>query len=560
MGHGEAAGDKGIVLLRSIRRESRRLRSDERGAVAIVLAITISVVLFMAAIAVDDSRWTSEWMQDQYALDAALLAASDTLGLPEEEAQARARAEAYYLANRPDGSALDLVELKLNSEEGVVEGSTRFDWKATLLRAFGYEQMSLGSKSRVVRGGTAEIALVLDNSGSMAGSYIEDLKTAASDLVNVVFAGAETADQTSVSVIPFAGSVNIGPQYRGSGWIDSEGAAPLDAENAVDERSRFQLFDDLGVAWAGCVEVRAEPYATSDTTPDAETPATLFTPMFAPDEPDDSNDAGKSYANSYLVDDGGTCPKQECTCPERRSNGACKSSPGWVLTPISAAEAQAATCKYKGEQVGYASASPDNCRRARPSGAGPNAYCTTRPLLPLTSEKTDVLAAISAMGANGMTNIAEGVGWGWRTLSPSLPFAEGRSYHDAENKKILIVMTDGENTYTATSDHNRSRYGALGYAKPYRTPDAGRLGNSYSNSGFLSVMNARTRAVCSNAKAQGIKVYTVAFRLESNPTTLSLLRECASETRDAYVASDGQALIDVFRNIGREISSLRISN
>lgn len=557
-GHVALRGRRSIG--RRVARLARRFERDERGAVAVVLAITLSVVLFMAAIAVDDTRFTSEWMKDQNSLDAALLAASDTLGLPEEEAKARARAEAYYLANRPSGQAADLTDLVLDAEAGSVQGSTSFNWRSTLLHAFGIEYAKLGSNARVVRGGTAEVALVLDNSGSMAGTYIEDLRTAATNLVNVVFAGAEANDQMSVAVVPFAGSVNVGPGMKESGWIDTEGAAPLDAENAVDERTRFQLFDDLGEPWRGCVEVRAAPYDTTDTPPDAGTPATLFTPMFAPDEPDPVNADGKSYANNYLVDDGGTCARQECTCPERRDNGKCKSNPGWVLTPITASAAQAATCKYKGEQIGYASAPPDNCRRASLGGGGPNAYCTTQALLPLTTAKADILSAIQAMGANGMTNIAEGIAWGWRALSPSLPFTQGRDYDDTENKKILIVMTDGENTYTATSNHNASRYGALGYAKPYRTPDAGRLGSTYTSGGYLSQMNARTRAVCANAKAKGIKIYTVAFRLENNAATQALLRECASEASDAYAASDGQALIETFKIIGRDIAKLRLAS
>ena len=37
--------------------------------------------------------------------------------------------------------------------------------------------------------------------------------------------------------------------------------------------------------------------------------------------------------------------------------------------------------------------------------------------------------------------------WGWRVLSPTAPFTEGRAYTANDNKKILVLMTDGENTY-----------------------------------------------------------------------------------------------------------------
>ena len=38
-----------------------------------------------------------------------------------------------------------------------------------------------------IAGGTFEVALVLDNSGSMSGSRISDLKTATKNLTNILF-------------------------------------------------------------------------------------------------------------------------------------------------------------------------------------------------------------------------------------------------------------------------------------------------------------------------------------------------------------------------------------
>lgn len=556
-------GHKGRNGLRhtksALRRQFVRFGREEDGAVAVLLGIMIIIILMIAAMAIDQLRFTSESMQDQHALDAAMLAASDAIGHPDQDAEAKARALAFYKANRPDGSVKDLAEMTVDGAAGTVVGTTRFDWKATLLRAFGLEQVKLGGQARVVRGGTAEIALVLDNSGSMAGTYIDDLKKAATSLVNTVYYGVDGEGKISVSVVPFAGSVNVGAGYRGASWIDNDGVSSISKENAIDQRTRFQLFDDLSTAWGGCVEMRASPHDVSDAAADAGNPDTLFVPMFAPDEPDDGNDGGASYANNYITDDGGDCPKQACVCSQYRSPGKCKSSPGWVLTPLTPAAAQARTCKYRGQQPGIAASSSDKCSRGTLRGAGPNAYCTTKPILSLAIRKADVLDTISGMIANGMTNIGEGLAWGWRTLSPSEPFTQGRSYNDADNNKIIILMTDGQNTYTATSDHNKSRYGALGYARPYQSPSSGRLGTTYTSTSYTSLMTSRTRQVCEGAKAAGIKIYTVAFRLESDPATQSLLRDCATEPRDAFVASNGAALIESFQNIAREIAKLRIA-
>lgn len=548
----------GATAMGRLRSRCVDFASDQQGAVSVLFGIMFIVILMFAAFAIDHSRFTSESIQDQHALDAAILAASDVIGQEDQDTLALDRARAFYKANRPDGSDLDLDQVRILPQEGSLEGNTKFDWKTTLLQAFGFEKVRLGTAARVARGGTAEVALVLDNSGSMAGSYIADLKSAAESLINTVYYGVDGEGQIAVSVVPFAGSVNVGAANRGAAWLDNDGISSVARENADVPRTRFQLFDDLGVTWAGCVETRPAPYDASDALPDPSQPDTLFVPMFAPDEPDSVNSNGSSYSNNYIADDGGTCPKLECTCQRWRSPGRCASN-GWQLTPIAPAAAQARTCKYAGAQVGYG-ATADKCSRGNYNGAGPNAYCTTTALLPLSITKAEALSAIQSMQANGMTNIGEGLAWGWRTLSPAPPYSQGRSYDDYHNDKIIILMTDGQNTYTHSTNHNRSAFGAAGYAKPFAHPQNGRIGTNYSSSAYTAELTERTRAVCAGAKAAGIKIYTIAFRLENDPATQALLQECATDNKHAFAASNGAVLIDSFQNIAREIARLRLTN
>jgi hypothetical protein len=340
-----------------------------------------------------------------------------------------------------------------------------------------------------------------------------------------------------IGVVPFAGSVNVGAQHRDSGWIDTEGLSPVHHENFAEPRSRLALFDQLGTPWRGCVEARPAPYDVTDAPGSSANPATLFVPMLAPDEPDSGNADGATYPNNYLNDFGGSCPVPEQICVKKNKSGACTEYGPAPLTPTIA---QARMCKYEG-------VSP-------PSGLGPNYNCTSAPLLDLTTYKEDVVSAINGMVANGFTNIGEGLMWGWRLLSPGAPFTQGRSWNDLHNQKVIVLMTDGENTYTRyANNHNWTFYGAFGYAAK------GRLGATNSASAVVNQMNAKTRAACTNAKANGIIVYTIAFRLESNVSTRALLAECATDTSKAFTASDGAALYNAFQAIGREISNLRVA-
>ncbi len=515
----------------------KRFADDTRGAAAVVFALAFSAILFGAALALDYARGTAELTREQWALDAAALAAAEHLGTEDQDTAGPAAAHAFFEANLRPGSTGQLTSVKLDGDAGAVTARAEGTVISSLLRAFGHRELKVGADTRVVKGNTTlEVALVLDNSGSMGGTYIEELKTAAQTLSNVLFSGAEGTEKIRIGVVPFAGSVNIGAHFRGEAFIDNDGQSPVHYENFASSRTRFQLYDDMSVSWNGCVEVRPGAHAYSDTAATADVPETLFVPMFAPDEPDSDNDGGQSFSNSYLVDDGGACSPQPTYCSRYDRKGECKR---WSKVAIETAAAQARICKYAGQ-------SPS-------SSSGPNQNCQTKPILALSSDHLAVESAISGMVASGFTNIGEGLMWGWRILSPGLPFSEGRAYGTSGNQKFIVLMTDGENTYQAQSNMNKSHYNAYGFGAKDR------LGTTYNSTAYRTTMDANLTAACSNARAQGITIYTIAFRLEDSPATQSLLAACASDNKHAFTASDGTALKLVFQTIATQLSKLRVA-
>lgn len=203
---------------------------------------------------------------------------------------------------------------------------------------------------------------------------------------------------------------------------------------------------------------------------------------------------------------------------------------------------------------------------------GPNYMCSTSAITPLTTTKNTVSSAITSMQAKGYTNITAGLMWGWRVLSPGAPFTEGRAYSDNENQKIMILMTDGENTYFPylEKDKNpssnsyagkfvKSAYGAWGYIFKNH------LGTtSNSSSEVFTKLNGRTATACANAKAAGIRIYTVGFEINSSSSsdpdaTLQLLQDCASDRNKYFDAQNEDDLLAAFSAIGNDISLLRIA-
>ena len=375
--------------------------------------------------------------------------------------------------------------------------------------------------------------MVLDNSGSMSGSKIDALKEAASDLINSLFElslSNPAPDPVRIGIVPFTAAVNVGPEYRNASWMDTLGIGPnaginhdYDLTPTTLITNRFSLFDTMNnVEWLGCVEARAHPYDVDDTTPTPLIPATLFQPMFAPDEPDPWGGGD----NDYLDDEGGTCLTNSGQL-DYCSNNTCR---------------QERVCKYNGV----------NGAGFNDRGEGPNFHCMANPLTPLSNSQGVLLAAVNAMVAGGYTNIEQGIVWGWHLLSDNAPFTEGRPFDEVGNHKVLIVMTDGANTYISRSNMNRSHYMAFNYIKH------GYLGTTSStNSTVVNAMNDRTLEVCANIPSQ-ITVYTIAFELDDADAEKILL-DCASDPTKAFDAGNSEELIAAFQLIAQDIATLRIA-
>jgi hypothetical protein len=447
------------------------------------------------------------------------------------------------------------------------------------------------------------------------------------------------------SLVPFAASVNVGPENAGAGWIDVKGQSPVHHENfdwtTLDDPtkyaekiggvwykrgdgweagengilSRFSLYQDMKhvsdrewvatgqewvctrwwdngscrrgewretgyydetistyASWQGCVETRPYPYNVNDVPAQSDSidtglgfgdPATMFVPMFAPDEPGDrwATEADSEPDNKYAANSWWNDGTEDSSGSTRQRN----MKKYFDVRPFGASTSQ---------------------------GNGPNYSCTTTPITPLTDVTTaDGLAtiktAIDKMAANGNTNVPEGTAWGWRTISSTAPFTEGRPETEKGNDKVIIVLTDGANTYSVPNSDpagNKSTYAAYGYTgKGYNGTGTTRLfmGTSgaigiydYSSSNYTAAMDEQMIKLCDNAKAANVLMITVSLDLSTDNASenkaIEALKKCSSDSRfrkdptDAskpaklYFNATGSNLAEKFKEIADELSNLRI--
>jgi len=190
---------------------------DERGAVAIIFALSCVVLLIVVGLAVDTARYQDLSTRMQAALDGASFAAAKLL--PDEsqsDADVKARAITYFLAaSKTFGvkpTAITNPTVIVDRKGPSVEVQGKLEVPAFFGPLAGLASMTaINQKSKVVYDITAvELAMVLDITGSMGQrGKLSDLKFAAQDAVDTLFDGAPTDTSVRIALVPYSAAVNV---------------------------------------------------------------------------------------------------------------------------------------------------------------------------------------------------------------------------------------------------------------------------------------------------------------------------------------------------------------
>ncbi len=574
-------------MLRQLIKAIAHLGRDQRGNVFILFAASALPLLLVMGGAIDITRYARYKAELANAVDAAALAlARQGEGYNEEQATTFVR---NYVTSFPVGDnefTVQDFDVELTTRGYIVSADGAMK---TIFLPLGYfaptgegiMSMDMDIVSEVVRGSNqVELALVFDNTGSMAWSAgsnpcgtgstrMAGLKCAAKTLVEDLMDEMNESggdDKLKVALVPFEGSVNVNVSSTNPpSWIEWSDESTTDDSTQPYytginfNKKKFSgvkrrlgprwFYEKLGVSWAGCVEMRAEPYDVLDTAPTASIPNTLFVPMFWPDEPD-YYDAW----NNYLEDEKSGNWDQR----QRNLKKYSKSSPS---------------------QVNWHSGKKDT---TYPYSYGPNRGCP-RPLTPLTTNETTILNAINAMQSQGATGtfIPVGLAWGWHVLSPNAPYTEGIGPEDedyAKTVKAIVLLTDGENSpsisITDSDNWNKGTFSAYNYPGTAVNLNIGsgnkvrrRLQNLNVNSDpsesiAKTNLDGKTSTLCTNAKDGGIRLYTITFG-SIGESTKTLMRNCASKDTDGnplyFDAPNSQELDDIFQTIGEDLSEIHLA-
>lgn len=562
---------------------------NARGGVAIIFAFVFPVIAFLSLVVIDYSRASAAKQALQDTLDAAsLIVARSTAILPDD---VDAVGDKAFGAQLPQDA--DIEGLAPDPQTGRIAGVTftpsgsKVTGTASATVTPLVSQLFIGSGGMTIRASSEvtrtvnklEIALVLDTTGSMeTNDKIGKLRLAANtfiDLMATASARSTEVNPVKIAIVPFSTTVKVAAPITLHGstayndtshtmaglptWLDGQGRAWNDSSIPsyltkvsfnTATRDRFTFLKQMKTPWGGCVEARRAPYDIKDTPPSTSTnptleeTKTLFTPYFWPDDPDtqatNKNGNFGSFKNNYVTD-------------------LVYSTTDWKVP-------QRNDTKYN---IGTGSIKSGTFSLGSGYGAaqvlGPNAGCAMQQLNRLSTDFPALKTTVNGLVASGETNIPLGLMWGWHALSPNAPFADGKPYGTAKTQKIIVLMTDGDNTMNtpSPSNNNTSHYHGYGYIWQDR------LGTTSSTASTRTTkMDDRLTALCANLRNplgvttpdpdKKIIVYAVGVGVSANAK--SKLQTCATESA-YYYDVDAQAanLTATFSAIAGSIESLRLS-
>jgi len=504
---------------------------DERGAVAVVFAVSIVLLAPLALGVIDIYLSSSQRTRLQDALDAAALYTARTHATTDEELSAIG--QRALNANLSAREQARLVDSSFSLVDSTVVASAEMESQGFASQLWNHGTMKVSTN--VVRASAnLEVSLVLDITGSMGGSRISSLKTAAKDLIDLVVQDQQTPYYSKVAIVPYANAVNVGSHLD-----DVRGAVPdaVSITGATRERpvkitARDHGFSDGDMVYIdgvhGMRELNDETYKV----------ATSRTNTFKLKTPDGDRVDGR-YWDSYSYGGEAVCADYGC---ER-----------YYFTDNSNRDQTFEAADCVSERTGvdkYTDAAPDDS----PVGfvyTSDGGGCPSAEIVPLSSDKTALKQVITDLSAGGTTAGHIGLAWGWYMVSPNFGYlwddaaSQPAAYGTDELLKAVVLMTDGE--------FNTAYCGGV-VAKNY---GSGTRANCNAENGSPYT---QAKALCDAMKQKDIVIYTVGFGISSGSSAANLLTNCATDSDHEYLPASGQDLQDAFQAIGQDINSLRLSH
>ena len=459
------------------------------------------------------------------ALDAAALAVAQSKGLT--TAQMQTLAQQYFNANYRQNSDYGTpVAVTVTKSGQVVTVATSCAMPTTLLQVAGLSTLTINATSSVTYGQTKLwVSLVLDNTGSMVQSdgtglsKMSALKSASHSLLSMLQGATSTDGDIQVAIIPFARDVFLGTSYVNSSWLSF---TDFKAEPPSKPGSNYG------------------PSVSNNNNINNNCPWTDQTDHYHCQ----ANKTNGSAQISKIQSNGLICPSLNTYtrhyyngCYDSVYNSTTKTySHTWTgndkstwtgcVTDRGTSTAPTSSTDYD-VTVTTPTASTANSMMVAENG---DQACPGSTVMGLSYDWTTLNSAVDSMVANGSTNQAIGLVWGWHAMTQGAPLSAPTLPDNTQ--RIIILLSDGLNTQDRWSGDGSNQ---------------------------SSAVDARMAYACANAKAAGITIYTVFVDINGAQGNSSVLQSCATDSSKYYDLTSSSQIATAFADIGQQITNLRVT-
>ena len=199
----------------------RRFRRDERGNFLMLFGLVLVPLMGVVGVAIDYSRASNARQALNSAIDsAALMAARDAQKMTDKDLTKRV--DDWVKDNLPPDvkSQFSGSVITIDRTARTIKIDASANVPTTISSVLGMTKLPVSTSSQSTWGtNKIELALVLDNTGSMSGAKMTALKQASKDLIKIMKDASIDPEQIKISIVPFNTQVRIDRGFKDESWI-----------------------------------------------------------------------------------------------------------------------------------------------------------------------------------------------------------------------------------------------------------------------------------------------------------------------------------------------------
>ncbi|WP_206992719.1 MULTISPECIES: TadE/TadG family type IV pilus assembly protein [unclassified Hyphomonas] len=381
----------------------RRFKDETQGNIAIIFALMTIPLFLLMGFAIDLQQVNTAKNRVQFILDSAVIAGAREMQEGKNDTEIKTYIENYFKsAMKAQGKGTDCAEpvASIAAESQDLSVKVRCAQPTSIMQMTGTKELNFSVTSASTYGiGKVDIAFVFDISGSMGGTKMSALKSAADTAINVLVPADDdgTTGEVRIGMASYSSMVDAGEDY----FFKATGQLPI--------RTYTFSYDETYESGGDWEEVckwkkkRGRWYWTCD---DEWVP----------------NYATRTVTETKTINN--TCVKERVGDEQFTDE-----DPG-PFQWIEAAEAYGSV-NWRGDVSWYT----ESCNPIGP--------------LPMTSNRDKLFDYIDGLNASGGTAGHLGIAWGWYLIAPDWDVvwpagSDPYPYDEPDSAKAMIIMTDGE--------------------------------------------------------------------------------------------------------------------